>query len=673
MFPAHQFKPRVTITSAIPYVNGIKHLGNIIGSLLPADIFHRYLDLMGVENIFICGTDEHGTPTELAAAQEGIPAEAYAKKYHDIQKSIYERWHFDFTHFGRSSSPSNHELTKKIFLSIYNNGYITKQSITIPFCTKDNRVLPDRYLNGTCPNCSYDKARGDQCEQCGKLLDPVELKNPYCSICGGKNIIFKEQEHLFLDFPLLQDKLKQWIEKSTWPDNTKHFALGWIHEGLKPRCITRNIDWGIPVPLKGFEHLVFYVWFDAPIAYISMTKDAEKEGKIKNWRAWWTESKIYHFLGKDNVPFHTIFWPATLMAAASDKNRDVSFSLPTQIQGYEYLNWNGKKFSTSQGVGLFSDEALDLFPVDYWRYYLASVLPETKDSNFDWDDFQHRINNELVANYGNLFYRVTHFVQSQFDSKVPAPGAEGQEEEDLKQAIAQTLERVEQHIEHVTLREALKDVFGLASVVNKYFQDRHPWNDPDREHVATTLYYSINALRVITILLAPFIPSTSKRALQALHADEGQWEWLREFTIEPGHTIAAEMLFEKIEAQELEKAKAYQTKYKPGVKKGQNVVSFEEFSRLDLRTGTILEVQDHPNADRLYVLTIDMGTQKLTVVNGLKPYCTKEQLKGKQVIVVVNLQPKDFRGVKSTGMILACEDMTVLVPEKQVKNGEKIV
>ncbi len=688
------FSPRVTITSALPYVNGVKHLGNIIGSLLPADVFHRFLDLFGVDNIYICGTDDHGTAVELGAEEEKISPHEYAKKYHKIQDSIYRQWNFDFTFFGQTSSKTNHDITQAVFLAAHKNGYTIHKQIIIPYCENCRRFLPDRYIVGTCPKCGYDTAKGDQCEKCASVLDPEELKSPRCAICNLSHISFRKEKHIFLNYAMLSDKLKSWIEETHWPHNTKALALGWIKEGLEPRCITRNLKWGINVPLDGYDDLVFYVWFDAPIGYISITKDAADAGKIKSWKEYWTDSKVYHFLGKDNIPFHTIFWPGTLIAAKDTfiGKEKINFVLPHEVIGYEYLNWEGQKFSTSKGVGLFSDEVADLFPIDYWRFYLSSILPDNKDSNFDWSDFQRRINNELIANYGNLFYRVTHFIKSNFDGEVPK-GKLDKDGEELYKKLEEAAAKIEKNVRDVHLRTALNNVFAFASEVNKYFQKKKPWEKKNAYDTGNTIYTSVNLLRSISIMLYPYMPSTAEAALNALGAEKKdiKWSGILEEKIKPGQKIEAKILFKKIEDKDLEKAKGYVSKYAryPNERKinraGQikdrkekiNVVDgmipIEEFGKLELVAGTIVSVKDHPSADKLYVLEVDMGKEIRQLVAGLREKYKKEDLKGKQIVVVANLEPKELRGVKSHGMLLAAGDEAVILsPEKRVPNGAKI-
>lgn len=541
---------RVTITSALPYVNGVKHLGNLIGSILPADIFHRFCDLMEIDNIFICGTDEHGAQTEISAAQEHMQPAPYSDKYHKIQADIYKRWSFDFTHFGRTSTLSNHKLTQQMFLAMHKAGFIQKGEMLLPFCKHDKKFLADRYVEGTCLFCSYANARGDQCEACGRILDPTDLKDPLCMLCGKRELEFRKEKHLFLDLSRLAPELEAWIAKNKhWPANVRAIGMSWLKEGLKPRCITRNLDWGVRVPLKGYKDLVFYVWFDAPIAYISITSDARKD-----WKQWWSgDAKIYHFLGKDNIPFHTIFWPGILMAARS---RATAFALPHYVAGYEFLNWEGKKFSTSRHVGLFSDEALELFPADYWRYYLSSILPEKKDANFEWSDFQSRINNELIANYGNVFYRMTSFIGKYFGT-VPRPAKPGKAEADLQRQLNRTMDRVEKLVRKVKLKDALKEIMLFSDALNRYFQAKEPWfairNKATKRDAGTTLYYGVNMLAAVTAMLRPFIPATAETALSCLglKADDLTWQKLPEFNIKPGAKIRSLILFQRIEDEEI--------------------------------------------------------------------------------------------------------------------------
>jgi methionyl-tRNA synthetase len=421
-----------------------------------------------------------------------------------------------------------------------------------------------------------------------------------------------------------------------------------------------------------YEHLVFYCWFDAPIGYVSITKNAYEEGKISGWKAYWNDSKIYHFIGKDNIPFHTIIWPAILLSSRDSEERDTNYQLPFYVKGYEYLNWEGQKFSTSKGIGLFSDKALELYPADYWRFYLASILPESKDSNFDWKDFESHINNELIANYGNLFHRITHFIEKNYGGKLPHAHL-GEKEKDMQWKLSKAITEIESHLINVNLREALKCALALSSELNRYFQEKKPW-EASEEEVRRTLYVSANVLRSITVMLSPYIPETAGKALKLLGAEELSWENIGSFMLKDGHEIKAEILFDKID---INKMKGY---VKKDIKESADIINIDdgmlphkEFQKVELVTGTILYAKDHPNADKLYILEVDLGDEKRQLVAALKQAYKKEELAGIQVVVVKNLEPREVRGVKSEGMLLAAEDGTLLLPDKHVRDGAKIL
>ncbi len=646
-----KFAKRVTITSALPYINGIKHLGNLAGSILPADVFHRFLDLLGVDNIFICGTDDHGTATEIAASAEGLGLEEYTNKYYKLQKENYEKWNFDFTYFGRTHTKEHEKLTQSFFLNLKKNGYILEQEVTLPFCKKCKKYLSDRFIKGTCPKCGKD-ARGDQCENCGKLLDPIELVDPQCALCKSKEIEFKKENHLFLDFAKLQPKLEDWLAtKKDWPTNTVNFAKAWLKQGLRPRDITRNLKWGVPVP--GRSDLVFYVWFDAPMGYISITEVGLKD----NWQEWWNkeyvdkgELQVIHFLGKDNIPFHTIFWPGTLIG-------DQRFALPSYVQGYEYLNWEGGKFSTSKHRGIFADKALELYSADYWRFYLCRVLPENKDSSFEWKDFQEKINSELNDNYGNLFYRVTSFIEKNFNGTIPHPSVTDVDEK-MFNSLNKRVKKTKQLIEEIKLKEALSEIMSLSSELNTYVQDNAPWkllkskNEKDKQRAATVLYVAANVLRSITVLLSPYIPVSAEKALDLLGSKDKKWDSIDKQLLKPGHKIKSEILFKKIEDKEIEKHQSQRVEP-------------------EIHVAEILEAKDHPNADNLVILKIDLGPLgKRQIVAGIKDAYSADQLKGKHIAVVVNLEPAVLRGEKSNGMLLATEQGILVIPiQSKVEPG----
>ncbi|OIO24960.1 methionine--tRNA ligase [Candidatus Micrarchaeota archaeon CG1_02_55_22] len=551
---------RFLVTSALPYVNGVKHIGNVVGSLLPADVFARFLRLDGREVLFVCGTDEHGAPIEVAALKDGVSPKEYSDKYAKIQRDIYEAWGLSFDRFGRTSEKTNHETTQEIFLADKKNGFISEKSLKMPYCVNDSRYLPDRFIEGTCPNCGFDGARGDQCEKCGKVLDPADLQKPFCTICGKKDIEFRDTKHLFLDLDKLSDELKAWIlSREDWPDNAKKFALGWIKDGLQARCITRDLEWGVNVPLQGYEDKVFYVWFDAPIGYISFTKEWCAENG-QDWNRWWndSDSKIVHFLGKDNVAFHTIIWPGMLMASKYCQ-------LPYRVQSYEFLNLEGKKFSTSRKWGINSDEALDWLPVDYWRYYLMSILPEHSDSDFSLTEFQKAVNSDLNDTWGNLVHRCLTFINANYAGVMPAPGALMEEDEAFKAKIAERADKVKSLFYSYKLQEALRESLALARDANKYFNDAAPWKlvKTDKERAGTVLYVTANAIKSTALLLAPFTPASSQKVFDYLGQGAlggAKWSDASSFTVKGGAKIASKdvlaPLFAKMEDEKVAQIRA---------------------------------------------------------------------------------------------------------------------
>lgn len=556
-----ELKERWLVTAALPYVNNIPHVGNIIGSHLPADIFARYLRLFKYDIVFIGGTDEHGSPTEVAAYEAGLSPKELCDKLYGVHKQIYDWLGISYDNFSRTSSHINHNITKDIFTKLYQNGYIYKGKLLLPYCKTDKRFLPDRWVEGTCPHCGYRPARGDQCDGCTKLLDPIELIDSYCIICKNKPE-FKEVEHLFLDLPKFQNQLEKWINENThWKENVRNLALGWIKEGLKPRCITRDLQWGIHVPLKGFEDKVFYCWFDAPIGYISSTVEwAEKIGKPDDWKKYWQnkETKIVHFIGKDNIPFHTIIWPAILMGAEK-------YNLPYQIGGLEFLNYKGEKISKSRNWGVFlevvddkvrvkiEDKFIDINP-DFLRFYLSSIIPETRDSNFDPKDFENKINNELIGTYGNFVYRVLSFLKSNFNGTVPEPHELDEIDKDLLNEIAVVKKKIKEYVLNLKLRDSLNTILELSRLGNVYFQKKKPWETikKDPKQCQTTLYISTNLVRSLAIFFEPYIPFSCENLWKQLNLEgsvhEQDFETVDRLEIPIGHKIGkVEPLFKKLE------------------------------------------------------------------------------------------------------------------------------
>ena len=557
---------RILITSAIPYINGIKHLGNLVGSQLPADLYARYNRARGHEVMFICATDEHGTPAELAAAKAGKPVDVYCAEMHAVQANIAQGFRLSFDHFGRSSSPRNHVLTQHFAGALDRAGLIAEVMEKQVYSIDDARFLPDRYITGTCPNCGYASARGDQCENCTKQLDPTDLINPRSAISGSTNLEVRETRHLFLRQRSLRDRLEAWIDaKTDWPILTTSIARKWLNDGdgLQDRGITRDLAWGIPVrkgtePWPGMEGKVFYVWFDAPIEYIAATAEwADAQGlPDAAWHRWWRTDKgaadvrYVQFMGKDNVPFHTLSFPATIMGSGEP------WKLVDYIKSFNYLNYDGGQFSTSQGRGVFMDQALQVLPPDYWRWWLLSHAPESSDAEFTWENFQTAANKDLADVLGNLVSRVTKFAAAKFGDTLPAGGTFGDREARLTADLTAGLRAYEGHMEAMEVRKAAAELRALWVLGNEYLQSAAPWSvvKADPEQAGATIRLAMNLIRVFAVTSAPFIPDASAAMMAALHCDN--WTWPTDpgaalQTLPPGHGFAVpENLFRKITDEE---------------------------------------------------------------------------------------------------------------------------
>ncbi|MDA1154521.1 MAG: methionine--tRNA ligase [Proteobacteria bacterium] len=524
---------RHLITSAIPYINGIKHLGNLVGSQLPADLYARYLRSRGHEVLFLCATDEHGTPAELAAAKAGKPVTEYCAEMHDVQARIADGFGLSFDHFGRSSSPQNHRLTQAMAGRLAEMGLIREVTEDQVYSVTDGRFLPDRYIEGTCPNCGFDSARGDQCDNCTKQLDPTDLINPRSTISGATDLEVRTTKHLYLRQSELKGALADWIDsKKDWPILTTSIAKKWLNDGdgLQDRGITRDLDWGIPVrkgdqDWPGMEGKVFYVWFDAPIEYIACAQEWQDAGKGNDWERWWRTDKgaddvrYTQFMGKDNVPFHTLSFPATIMGTQEP------WKLVDYIKSFNYLNYDGGQFSTSRGRGVFMDQALEILPSDYWRWWLLSHAPETSDAEFTWDAFQQDVNKDLADVLGNFVSRITKFCRSKFGETIPAGGTQGAAEEALIAALTQQLTAYQGHMDGIEVRKAAAELRAIWVLGNEYLQANAPWTtiktDPDTAAMQVRL--GLNLIRLYAVLSAPFIPDASKVLLDAMQTDDAAW------------------------------------------------------------------------------------------------------------------------------------------------------
>ena len=545
-------KPKRLVTAALPYINNVPHLGHIVGSHLPADIFARYCRAKGYETLFVGGTDENGSTSEIAALKIGVPLEEFSDKLHQEHKRIYQWFGISYDNFSRTTKPIHHETVKEFFKVIYEKDFIKEGKMNVFYSPQENLFLPDRYVIGECPKCGYGEANGDQCEKCTSVLDSSQLKNPRSTISGGR-LEIKETDHLFLSLDNLSSKLKNWIEpQNLWRDHVKSLALAWIKEGLRPRCITRDLKHGVNVPLEGFENKVFYVWFDAPIGYVSFTKEATNE-----WQKFWKDktSEIYHFLGKDNIPFHTIFWPGMIIA-----HGDVN--LPRNVVGLNYLNYEGQKFSKSKGIGVFCERLPELgLESDVWRHYLTQIIPETVDSEFRWKDFQERVNSDLIGNYGNYVNRVLNFIHSKLEGAVIRPPKERlvQIDNGLLGKISEKKGEIEQLLEKGELRKAYSEILALSSEGNKYIHDTEPWlaikKDPQRAN--DIFYNSAVLLKSLAILSAPYLPQTSQKIWSQLNLagsplDNGLWDSVGKDLGERHQVNKPSLLFGKLTDKQIE-------------------------------------------------------------------------------------------------------------------------
>lgn len=671
---------RYLITSALPYANGPIHIGHLAGVYIPSDIYTRYLRLKGMDVISVCGSDEHGVPITIKARKEGVTPQSIVDKYHTIIKKSFEDFGIAFDIYSRTSSKTHHEESAAFFKKLYDKGEFIEKTTEQYYDPEVNQFLADRYITGTCPHCSNEKAYGDQCEQCGTSLNATDLINPKSTLSGVKPTM-KPTKHWFLPLDKYQGFLEKWIleDHKEWKVNVYGQCKSWLDQGLQPRAVSRDLDWGVPVPIEGVEGKVLYVWFDAPIGYISATKDLTPD-----WEKYWKdpETRMIHFIGKDNIVFHCIVFPAMLKAEGS-------YILPDNVPANEFLNLEGDKISTSRNWAVWLHEYLEEFPgkQDVLRYTLTANMPETKDNDFTWKDFQARNNNELVAILGNFVNRALVLTHKYFEGKVPALGELTQYDKDALSELPKLKQGIEKNLELFRFRDALRDAMNIARLGNKYLADTEPWKifktDPDR--VATILNIALQITANITILAEPFLPFTTDKLGKMINASNLGWNKGGDTDLLPsGHAIEQPaLLFDKIEDDEINKqlAKLMDTKLQneensKEVAPQKETISYEDFMKMDIRIAKVLAAEVVPKTQKLLKLEIDTGIDKRTIVSGIAEYFKPEQVVGREVCVLVNLESRKIRGIESHGMILMAKNsddsLRFVQPNESVDSGSTV-
>ncbi len=689
---------RILVTAALPYANGKIHLGHLAGAYLPADIYVRYQRSINRDVVFVCGSDEHGVPITITAEQEKITPQQVVDRYHALNKAAFERFGMSFDNYSRTSLPLHHQTAGEFFLSLHSAGILREKREQQLYDEKAKMFLPDRYVEGTCPVCSNPDARGDQCEQCGTFLNPTELINPRSKITGEKPSV-RETTHFYFPLGDFQKRLEAFIGEADkadgWKENVLQYCRGWFREGLQDRAVTRDLGWGVKVPLPGFENKVLYVWFDAVLGYISSTKEwAARSGQPEKWKEYWLDpsTKYVAFIGKDNVVFHCIVFPAMLMAW--NDHQDQKYLLPANVPANEFLNFEGQKFSKSRGWGIDVDEFLDAFPPDTLRYTLTANLPESRDADFTWKDYQARVNNELADILGNFVNRTVTFAHRNFGGTVPQvpekvkhrTRGEGTTDEGLVSQVELAGSTAGDCFEHYKFRDGAVAIMNLARFANKYFNDQTPWktHTSDPERCALTINLCLQTVRALAIFIEPILPFTAEKiwrilGLAGTPSGEG-WKSAASGSIPGGHRLGnPEILFTKVEDEvinrllgklpSLQPAAPHQAPLKP-------VISIDDFRKIDLRTAKILSAAPVPKSDKLVKLRITLGGEERQIVAGIARHYRPEQLTGKTIVVVANLAPAKLMGQESNGMLLAASDqdghLTLLTVESPIADGSSV-
>ncbi len=662
------------ITSALPYVNNIPHLGNLT-QVLSADVFARFCRLRGYETLYVCGTDEYGTATETRAAKEGVSPRELCDRYHAIHRDIYKWFNIGFDYFGRTSTPKQTEIVQSVFRAVDDAGYITEKETEQLYCPECGRFLADRFVEGTCPHCGSTDARGDQCDACQTLLEPTELLNPRCGVCGTTPVI-KKTKHLYLDLPKALPLLESWMEDASergfWAKNAVQVTKSWIRDGLKERCITRDLKWGIPVPKEGYEDKVFYVWFDAPIGYISISANCTDD-----WQKWWKDpenTELFQFIGKDNIPFHTVIFPSSLLATGE------KWTMLHHMSSTEYLNYEDGKFSKSKGIGIFGNDVQETgIPADVWRFYMFYNRPEHSDVTFTWKEFQEKVNGELIGNLSNLVNRTLTFITRFYGGNLGS----GSVDTELVRRIKEKEEKITDLLEHAEERDALRTILELSGIGNKEFQEAEPWKlrNENPEKTASLLRTLLGLIRDLGIMIQPYMPQTGERLLSYLGCESDKWSDLSDYSkcITVGKT---DYLFTKLEdslidvlkirysgtqaerqekkmedTKESKKETAKAAAEAARIAEEQKSIAQKFAEKVILKVSKIVEISKHPDGDFLYILKLDTGEgEKRTIVSSIVAYYSPEELLNRNIVLVSNLKPANFRGVKSCGMLLAAQD-----------------
>jgi methionyl-tRNA synthetase len=683
---------RILVTAALPYANGPIHLGHLAGAYLPSDMYVRFQRLRGRDVVYICGSDEHGVPITLTADKEGVSPQVVVDRYHEMNRAAFAQFGMSFDNYSRTSLPLHHRTAQEFFLELHRRGILKEKKEKQFYDDQANMFLPDRYVEGTCPVCGNPDARGDQCEKCGTYLNPTELINPSSKITGRTPVV-RETTHWYFPLGDFQARLEAYVrdadKKDGWKENVLQYCRGWFKDGLQDRAVTRDLDWGVKVPLPGYENKVLYVWFDAVLGYISSSREwSEQIGKPDEWRKFWLDkdTKYVAFIGKDNVVFHCIVFPAMLMAW-NEGDRAEKYVLPANVPANEFLNFEGEKFSKSRGWGIDVRDFLARYPADPLRYYLAVSLPEYRDSDFTWKDFQARTNNELADILGNFVNRTLAFAGRTFNAVVPERKDLGPLDKTMEEMLTTTPALVAEQFEQYRFREGIMEIMNLARAANKYFNDSEPWktakSDPGR--CAASIYTSLRVARALAILASPVIPFSCEKIWKMLglpgEAAKQSWDSVAGSAMPPGHQLGTpEILFTKIEDEVIDAELKNLGQSAPPIaapaEPAKETVTMDEFKRIDLRVARVVAAEAVPKSQKLLKLQVEVGPEKRQVVAGIAQHYKPEELIGKSIVVVFNLQPAKLMGQESQGMLLAASDgagkLVFISPSAEIQSGSTV-